>query len=145
MSRDYSTLARWRIYDHVAVHGTLAGSAIEPGDEAAAEAAFVDALPAVEPDSDCWDRDQCVTICCDLLRNGTHPFPYGPAIGDDDRTAPSDFDRAWDEAMDLDDVPAISGGAPDDDEPEPFTPSSADWAEYRAHFDRVEPPLYGWE
>jgi hypothetical protein len=50
----------------------------------------------------------------------------------------------WGSDDDLDglDVPPVSGGAP-----EPYQPTPQDWAEYRAHFDRVdrEEIRYGYE
>jgi hypothetical protein len=53
---------------------------------------------------------------------------------------------AWgsdDDLEDLDIRPIGGSGAPEDDS-EPFTPTAEDWADYRAHFDRLE-PLYGYE
>jgi hypothetical protein len=56
LEQRYSSHAMGRIESHIAVHGTLAGSMIEPEDEAAAEEAFVEGLDAVPGDSDAWDR-----------------------------------------------------------------------------------------
>jgi hypothetical protein len=157
MRHDYITLDRWRIYDHVAVHGTLEGSAIEPSDMAQAEAVFVHALPAVEPDSEAWDRDTSLIMDVELLLRGEHPFPI-PTVGDDDRAGPDDFDRATDALADLPLLLPISGGAP-------FEPGAADWDDYREWADRLdtlerpqeqdrreamgralpEPPVYGYE
>src|SRR3954465_5441023 len=67
MNRHYSGHAIGRIFDHVAVHGTVAGSIIEPEDEQEAETAFVDALPALGFDSPAWDRDQSVWLDAELL------------------------------------------------------------------------------
>jgi hypothetical protein len=56
LEQRYSSHAIGRIEGHVAVHGTLAGSMIDPEDEAAAEEAFVGGLDAVPGDSDAWGR-----------------------------------------------------------------------------------------
>jgi hypothetical protein len=56
MDRIYSGRSIAKIYDHAAVHGTLAGCLdLEPEHEADAEVAFVDALPAISADDPAWD------------------------------------------------------------------------------------------
>jgi hypothetical protein len=143
LEQRYSSHAIGRIESFVAVHGTLAGSMIEPEDEAEAEAVFVDALPAVPLDSDAWDRDQAVTFDAVMLAAGNHPWPT-PAVGDDDRAAPSDFDAAMDS---LEDLPApVCGGAPR------YEPTPEDWASLRAwsedldrRRDAADSPMWGYE
>jgi hypothetical protein len=129
LENHYSAHAIHYIEDFVAVHGTLAGSMIDPEDEAVAEEEFVSALPAVAGDSEAWD-DPSVFLDIELLAAGRHPLPFGPEPEGDVR----DFAAAALEDLPL---PSISGGAP---EPEPFEPSPADWNDYRAHFDRVDRP-----
>jgi hypothetical protein len=116
LENDYSTHAIHHIEDFVAVHGTLAGSMIDPEDEAAAEEAFVSALPAVAGDSEAWD-DPSVFLDVELLAAGRHPLPFGPEPEGDIR----DFAAAALEDLPL---PSISGGAPE--------PSPEDLADYHA-------------
>ena len=57
VARNYSAHAVGRIFDHVATTGTVAGAEpLDAEDEAGAEAAFVDALPAISFDAEAWDR-----------------------------------------------------------------------------------------
>jgi hypothetical protein len=113
LDHSYSSHAIGRIEAHVATTGTLAGSMIEPEDEAGAEEAFTAALPAVDLDSDAWDRDTGVLFDVAMLAEGNHPWPIvgGP---DDDR----DFDAAMAALEDLPTangwtpLPPVSGGAP---------------------------------
>jgi hypothetical protein len=74
---NYSEHALGRIRRHVAVHGTLAGSIVEPEDEAGAEEAFTAALPELAWESDAWSRDdQVVTIDLVAAARGEHPLPF---------------------------------------------------------------------
>lgn len=166
LERDYTTSARWSIADFAAVNGTLAGSLIEPEDEAAAEELFVDAMPAVPENSDAWDRDESVYLDAEMLADGVHPLPFGegPDAPDADPAIAFPGIAPLSERMPL---APVCGGGPDDDGPDPseadarnhrewlrslafddpderFAPSAADWAEYRAHLDLVE-PRYGYE
>lgn len=145
MERDYTTLARWHIYDHVAVHGTMAGCAyLDPADEAAAEEAFVDALPALPLDSDAWDRDESVIFDAELLAAGNHPWPIPVVSADDDRLGPDDEWPNLDSlaaAAALEDLalPPIAGGAPertDDD----IDREARDHAEWLQQVDGSYPP-----
>ena len=111
LERDYTTSARWAIADHAAVHGTLAGSLIEPEDEEAAEALFVAAMPAVPLDSPAWGRED-VFLDVAMLAAGTHPLPFGegPDAPDADahRRFPGTPSLAERRAL-----PPVSGGSPE--------------------------------
>jgi hypothetical protein len=90
MERGYTSTAIGKVFDFAATQGTLAGCEwLDPEDEAAAEEAFVDALPALDPASEAWDRDTSVIFDVEMLAEGNHPWPI-PAVGDDDRTVPPD-------------------------------------------------------
>lgn len=91
MKKDYSSHAIGKIFNFVAVHGTLYGSIIEPEDEEEAESIFVANLPEVPDSSDSWDRDQSVIFDVELLSNGNHPWPLVQDV-DDDRREPTDDD-----------------------------------------------------
>jgi hypothetical protein len=80
LDQRYSSHAIARIESHVAVHGTLAGSMIEPDDEAAAEEAFVEGLDAVPGDSDAWDRPDAFLDVESLLE--PRGAVTGPPAGD---------------------------------------------------------------
>jgi hypothetical protein len=154
MGRNYSSHAIGRIFDFVACNGTLEGSLVEEEDMADAEAAFVDALPAIPYDNEVWgedpedhpdDADRTTKPVDD-----EGPFPIEPP---DDW--PGSSHAGW--VM----LPPIRGGS---EEAEPFEPSPAEWAqacalfrepelfipsaddlaEMHAHFDQVE-PMYGYE
>lgn len=112
LERDYCSVIRWGIIDHVATRGTLEGSGVDPEDMAEAEAVFVDALPALDPASDAWDREDFFLDCA-MLAAGSHPWPI-PVVGDDDRTIPPD---------------AVV--VPPELEPDDFEPTEADWEELR--------------
>jgi hypothetical protein len=117
----YSLHARDLAIRHAAATGCLVGSAIDPEDEGAATEAFIDALPEVPLDSPLWD-DPGVLLDAEMLASGSHPFPI-LAEGDDDRTAPDDFDHAM---AALEDLPLpIAGGAP-----EPYQPTEEDLQDY---------------
>jgi hypothetical protein len=124
MGKDYSSHAIARIFDHVATSGTLEGSLVEAEDMAEAEATFVDNLPELPADSECWDRDTSLIIDLDLLRRNEHPFPI-PAVGDDDR----DFDAAMAALEDLN-VPPVCGGGPE--------PTEADLQDYGRWSEDIE-------
>jgi hypothetical protein len=132
IDRHYSAHAREAITGHVAMHGTLAGSMIEPEDEGEATEVFISAIPAIDFDDPVWGRDDAVIIDVELAGRGEHPWPYGPTIGDDDREFP-DFADAMD-AMDAE-HPLPSPGD---------LRSPEDWEDYRRHFDGAE-KLYGYE
>jgi hypothetical protein len=145
IDQHYSSHAIGRIEAYVATHGTLAGSMIEPEDEAGAEEAFVSALPELPADSEAWDRDTGVIFCTEWLADGSHPFPI-PVIGDDDRTIPPDADLLPPE-LDPDDddadieaigrflqsLPPIAGGAP-----APYEPTPEDLADMAAWSEDLE-------
>jgi hypothetical protein len=97
----YSIYAVEEIVGHVAAHGTLEGSGIEPEDEGEATEVFVDALPEVPFDSPAWDRDTGVLFDAAMLAGGNHPWPI-PTLGDDDRTVPPDADLVPPELEDFD-------------------------------------------
>jgi hypothetical protein len=146
LEQRYSSHAIGRIEGHVAVHGTLAGSMIEPEDEAAAEEAFVEALDAVPGNSDAWDRPDAF-LDVESLLEPRGAVPDEPPAGD--RSIPPD---AVIMPPELDDylpcVTPISGGAP-----EPFQPSEADWRDYhewsedldRRRMEDEQTPRYGYE
>jgi hypothetical protein len=133
----------------VATTGTLAGSMIEPEDEAGAEEAFTAALPAVAYDADAWDLPDAFLDVA-MLADDCHPLPFGPeSEGDAGGSAAA--------APALEDLPlAVSGGAPGPDEdewraacemfrgPEPYTPTAEDLAEKHAHREATE-CRYGYE
>jgi hypothetical protein len=123
LEQRYSSHAIGRIERYVAVHGTLAGSLIEPEDEAAAEEAFVEALDAVPSDSDAWDRPDAFLDVESLLDPrsavGVEPPAGDRSIPPDAAIVPPELDD------DLPCVTPISGGAP-----EPFQPSPEDWEDY---------------
>src|SRR6185312_6133526 len=150
MGRNYSGHAIGRVYDHVAVHGTLEGSMVEPEDMADAESAFVDALPAIDFDSPVWGGDFDAALEAD---DDAMPLPELPDVRDPGDW-PSEAQLIAAEApdgaivarkmIDAGVLPMpVSGGSPDD-EPAPFEPSEDDWRDYREHFDRAE-PVYGYE
>jgi hypothetical protein len=130
LDHHYSSHAIGRIENFVAVHGTLAGSMIDPEDEPAAEETFCAALPAVPLDSAAWDRDSGVLFDVELLSRGIHPWPI-PAVGDDDRAEPDDFAAAALEDLAL---PPVAGGSPDDES----EPSEADWRDYSEWSEALE-------
>ncbi len=140
----YSQHARESICAYVAREGTVTGApGLDAEDEADASWVFENELEPVPFDSEAWDRDQGVIFDVELLIAGNHPWPL-VQDQDDDRTAP-DFDasrRAIAASDPIPPLPPTSGGAPDD-EPE-FTPSPADWEDYRNHFDQHE-PMFGYE
>jgi hypothetical protein len=75
-----------QIIRHAAAAGTIVGSPVDPEDEAAVEAAFVEALDAMNPvpyDDPAWDRDTAVIFDAAMLAAGNHPWPI-----------PTDFDGA---------------------------------------------------
>jgi hypothetical protein len=129
LDHHYSSHAIGRIENFVAVHGTLAGSMVDPEDEAAAEEAFVAALPEVAGDSPAWDRED-IFMDVELLAAGIHPWPI-PAVGDDDRMEPDDFAAAALEDLAL---PPVAGGSPDDES----EPSEADWRDYSEWSEALE-------
>jgi hypothetical protein len=143
IDQHYSSHAIGRIEAYVATHGTLAGSIIEPEDEAAAEEAFVASLPAVDASSGSWDRDGGVYLDVPMLIEMTHPWPVPDGGFDDDRTIPPDaallppeLDPDDDDAdiaaigRFLESLPPISGGAPE--------PSEADRADFEQWLDQVD-------
>jgi hypothetical protein len=169
----YSQHARERILAHTAAEGCPFGSpCIELEDEAGASGAFLRALPAVPYDDPAWD-DESVILDVAMLAAGTHPFPMpdddGRDIPPDAAVVPPELDPDDDDDISVEELipspakadpdaeppdswrgdgsvgwaslPPISGGSPDAPE---FTPSDADWADYRSHFDRAE-LLYGYE
>jgi hypothetical protein len=90
MERDYSSLARWAIYDHAAVQGTLAGCpSLDREDEEMAEVIFTEALPEVPAGSDAWARED-VYLDAELLAAGTHPHPLRPVCGGGDPAPEAD-------------------------------------------------------
>jgi hypothetical protein len=131
----YSSHAIGRIQRYVAVHGTLAGSIVEPEDEAGAEEAFTGAIEPVPLDSDAWDRED-VFMDAGLLWRGEHPLPFGPEPdGDPDAPDanphlrfPGNLSLALRRA-----VPPISGGAPLDGD-------RADFEAWLEQVDRPYPP-----
>jgi hypothetical protein len=130
MERGYdNSVIRWSIYDHVAIHGTLAGSLIEPEDEADAEAVFVAALPEVPFDSEAWDHDE-VFLDVAMLIEQTHPFPLPDEPDAPDASPFLAFPgiRPLAERMTL---PPIAGGAP-----EPTAEDLADYARWSEDLDR---------
>jgi hypothetical protein len=144
MGRDYASTAIGKVFDFAATQGTLAGCEwLDPEDEAAAEEAFVDALPELDLTSDAWDRDTSVIFDVAMLAADVHPLPFGDGPDAPDADPMLAFPGARPLAERLG-IPPVSGGAP---EPEPFTPSEEDWRDYREHFDRLErvEPLYGYE
>jgi hypothetical protein len=132
MERNYSGRMVGKVYDFAAVHGTLAGSMIEPEDEAAAEAAFVDALPAIDFDSPVWGSDEGLDVDA-----GSPPLPDpmpeyrspeeweatepGPIEPPDDWKGSAA--AGWASLAEAGIAP-IAGGAPD------FQPSEADLEDY---------------
>jgi hypothetical protein len=146
LDQRYSSHAIGRIEGHVAVHGTLAGSMIEPEDEAAAEEAFAEGLDAVSADSAAWDRPDAFIDVESLLEPRRAVAAEPPA---EDRSIPA---GAAIMPPELDDDPPgiapISGGAP-----EPFEPSPADWEDYhrwseerdRPRTEDEQTPWYGYE
>jgi hypothetical protein len=54
MARNYSSRAIGNVFDFVACNGTLEGSLVALEDMADAEAVFVDALPEIPFDVECW-------------------------------------------------------------------------------------------
>jgi hypothetical protein len=135
-----SPAARDRIIRHATAAGTLAGSEIDPEDEAAAEEAFVEALDAVPGDSDAWDRPDAFLDVESLLEPRRAVGVEPPA---EDRTIPADAVLMPPELEeDVLGLPAIAGGAPGPvAEPLPFEPSPVDWAHSHAYVE----PLYGYE
>jgi hypothetical protein len=94
MRRNYTSHMIGRIFDHAAVHGTLAGApGLDPADEAAVEEAFVDNLPELPADSEAWGRNQDVLFDVEMLLEGNHPWPLVQDC-DDDR----EFEPLWDPA-----------------------------------------------
>jgi hypothetical protein len=87
LDQRYSSHAIARIESYVAVHGTLAGSMIEPEDEAAVEEAFVEGLDAVPGDSDAWDRPHAFVDVESLLEPRRAVAAEPPA---EDRSIPAD-------------------------------------------------------
>jgi hypothetical protein len=139
MERDYSSIIRWAIYDHVAIHGTLAGSLIDPEDEADAEAVFVDNLPELDITSEAWDRDTAITLDIELLQAGRHPYPIGdPDDGPDapDANPHLRFPGARTVAERLG-LPPIAGGAP---EAEVLDGDRRDFEAWLGQIDRDLPP-----
>jgi hypothetical protein len=134
MNECYSSYAVGRIFDHMAVHGTLAGCMLlDPRDEAGAEEAFVNGLAAVSMESSAWDREQGVYLDVELMAAGTHPCPVAltpPELEDlDDFDGPDGPDAAWyhpsspnHPALRAAGLAPISGGSPE--------PSEADWLDY---------------
>src|SRR5262245_12448065 len=89
----YSPHARGRILSYAAAHGTPTGCAdLDREDEADATEVFVAELGPVDSDSPAWARED-VFLDAELLAAGTHPWPLGPMVGDDDRTGPSAADE----------------------------------------------------
>jgi hypothetical protein len=87
LEQRYSSHAIGWIESHVAVHGTLAGSLMEPEDEAAAEEAFVEGQDAVPGDSDAWNRpDACIDV--ESLLEPRRAAAVEPRAGD--RSIPAD-------------------------------------------------------
>jgi hypothetical protein len=134
-SRHYIDL----IIRHAAATGTLAGSAIDPEDEAVAEAAFVDALDAepVPYDSPAWD-DESVILDVRMMIDGTHPSPFaeGP-VGDHDAPDASPharFPGVATLAQRRAPMP-ISGGAPAD-----LNGDRRDFEEWLSQLDAGYPP-----
>jgi hypothetical protein len=73
----YHPNARAEVWRYITRTGMIADApGLEAGDEAAAEEAFIGALPEVSLDSETWDRDQAVTLDSELLWKGSHPFPF---------------------------------------------------------------------
>jgi hypothetical protein len=128
IENQYSTHAIEHIEGFVAAHGTLAGSMIEPEDQAVAEAVFVEALPAVPLDAESW-RDPGVYIDAPSILEAAdrRRIPRGAILipPELDEYEPSAEDLAeygaWLETLDREHVAAmvapIAGGAPDDDDP----------------------------
>jgi hypothetical protein len=81
LEQRYSSHAIGRIENHVAVHDMLAGSMIEPDDEAAAEATFVEGLDVVPGDSDAWDRPDAFIDVESLLEPRRAVAAVPPAEG----------------------------------------------------------------
>lgn len=126
--RHYSPHMTGRILRSVGAHGTLAGSGIEPEDEADAEAVFVGNLPEIGFDAEVWNRED-VFLDVELMALDRHPLPFGdgPDAPDADPAihfpgTPSLADRLG--------IRPIAGGSPQADEP--FRPTAEDLADYAA-------------
>jgi hypothetical protein len=55
---------------------------------------FVAELGPVDFSSGAWDRED-VFLDAEMLLAGSHPFPLGPQVGDDDREHPTEADARW--------------------------------------------------
>jgi hypothetical protein len=93
IDRHYSCHARWAISEHIEIHGTLEGSMVEPDDMAEATEVYISALPPIDYDNPCWDKEDFY-LDCEMLEAGTHPWPF--VHEDDDRREFPDFDDAMD-------------------------------------------------
>jgi hypothetical protein len=146
----YSQHCRDLIIRHAQACGTLAGSAIDPEDEAVATEVFEGALEEIPFDSAAWDREDAFLDLDSLLygRDGfdaamealeaQDPIPAEwpdefPHVLPEPPDAP-DAGRSWSDHYGellatgkTSALPPVAGGSP-----EPFEPSAEDWACYCA-------------
>jgi hypothetical protein len=152
LDHSYSSHMIGRIEGHAAVHGTLAGSLIEPEDEPAAEEAFISALPVVGNDSPAWDDPSVFLDAETLLAGGYVHVPLEALVPPElepEPFAPSEEDEAFLAALEAAAVPPVSGGAPAG----PTDEDLAEALETCRRADRLgapprdipEPPVYGYE
>jgi hypothetical protein len=154
MDRNYNSHAIGRIFDFVACNGTLEGSLVEEEDMAAAESAFVAALPEVPYGSSAWgsvdepaaEPGQEADPDSDDDLVGLPEPPLGPpdewsADGQDESESPTrEFPASPVEPPDSWPGGAaagwalapIAGGAP------AFEPSAEDWADLRAWAETID-------
>jgi hypothetical protein len=163
MESSYSAHAIGRIFDWTATQGTPTGCPeLATEDEYGASSVFCDALDLVPYSSDAWS-DESIPLDVELLAMGVHPVPF--------QAIPPELEDLEPLSADAPDaspycrfpgvlaLPPLCGGSPEfepsdedraaaaemfADEPARPGPSAADWAEYRARFDAIE-PMYGYE
>jgi hypothetical protein len=131
---DYTAESRRRIANHVREHRTLEGASPRHLDREHYQTAtdiFVEALPAVPMTSDDWDDDGHWNLGPEDEYFGEWPVAPDDGLPDAPDHVVTTRPGYW-AALAADGItrlPAISGGAPDD---EPYEPSEEDRADYAA-------------